>query len=493
MPKPEKVRASGASLLADGITIKRVQSLSTDTDITRDQALELANAGIVQFIEQSPVVTISIDTNEWGSTDNIALLAGRAINDDAADNWKDTRQGIGFNALNASSANAFFVDEQSMLDNYCTLAVPILEDQSSTTVARTMVIPRASITGYALNYDVGGAATENFTMQASDKMWYLNNWRDVKVFKMTKWHIGDSAAATKTYIMANKAGSYSATAQSFIHLGTALGTPKKNHANFDFDLEPVALIVNDRIYRATAGGNASPYDFHTTRAYNATVGSGGRVIMGTHGNLQAGVSTPFAREGDDVWLVYAPPKNQTWAGGTSSTDAGYALVSTAGSFGAVSKGYMTAYLFNQGGPVGQVDATAVGRALRLQTIAFDVSFTTETLDELGNANSYGVIKQTPVPVNVTVTANDSDLEIWARAQGKNVTTAKELYLQLFANRNYVRVEVYKDKTKKTKMRTITSTGMSVISESHNVAVGGIAAQEIGFTCDNLTMIGTGTD
>jgi hypothetical protein len=492
LAKPEKIRASGAALVADGVTIRRVQSLSTDTDITRDQVLELANSGIVQFIEQSPVVTVSIDTNEWGSTTNLALLAGRAINDNAVSNWQDTREGIGFNSINLSSSNAFVITEQDMLDNYCTLAVPILEDQSSTTVARTMVIPRASITGYALNYDVGGAATENFTMQATDKMWYLNNWRDVRAFKLTKWHIGSSSDAAKTYLMANRAGVFSATAQSFIHLGTPLGTPRKNFTSFDFDIEPVALVVNDRIYRATSGGNGEPYDFHTARAAVGTHGSQ-RVIMATHGNLPSGVSTPFAREGDDVWLIYAPPKNQTWAGATHSTDAGFALVSTAGSFGAASKGYVNAFLYNQGGPVGQTDATAVGRALRLQTVAWDISFSIEALDELGNFNSYGVIKQTPVPVNVTVTANDSDLEIWARAQGKNLLTAKELYLQLFNARNYVRMDVYREKTKDTKLRTITSTGMSVIGESHNVAVGGIAAQEITFTCDNFVAIGTGAE
>jgi hypothetical protein len=490
MAKPEKIRSSGAALLADGIQLKRVQSLSTDIDITRDQVLELANAGVVQFVEQSPVVTVSIDTNEFGATNNLALLAGRAINKLAASNDEDTREGYYFKDINSSSSQAFLIDEGHMLDGYTTLAVPILEDQSATTVARTMIVPRAGITGYSLNYDVGGIATENFTMQSNDKYWYLNDWRDCRVFKMTNHHVGHSSDATQEYFMADATDTWSATSQAFYFLSTPLGGSSypngATYQDYNFDIEGIALIVNDKVYTSTVAGN-DPYYFSTARI------GGGLVAMGVAG-LPSGVSTPFAQEGDDVWLVFDPPTNQTWAGVASdSSNPGYALVSTSGSYGGAGKGFITAFLYNQAGPSGQTDATAAGQTLRIQTVTFDLSFTVENLDELGTFQSYGIVKQTPVPVNVTVTANDSDLEMWGRTGEKSILTDRELMTELFSTRNYVRIDVYKEKTKLTKLRTITSTGMSVIGESHNVAVGGIAAQEFTFTCDNITIQGLGVE
>ena len=500
MAKPEKVRSSGAALLADGIQLKRVQSLSTDVDITRDQVLELANTGVVQFVETSPVVTISIDTNEWGSNDNLTLLSGKLITQTGVSNAADARTGRYFHLI--KTPNNTSVTEQDMLDNYTSLAIPILEDQSATTVARTMVVPRASITGYSLNYDVGGIATENYTLQANEKIWYLNDWRDCRLVKLTDWHIGDSATSTKTYIPEDIGGAISTTAQSFVHLGSAIGTtalPDGGEIQF-FNMESIGLIVNDRIYHSTVGGN-EPYNFYMDTAFVNVRGSQGRVTMGVDATLPTGVSTPYAVEGDDVWLIFTPDGNQTWAGDAteaSSADPGYALVSTAGSYGGAGKGFLTAYLFNLAGPAGETSTSGAGKTLRLQTIAVDLSFTSEVLDELGTFQSYGIVKQTPVPVNVTVTANDTDLEAWGRTVATSAGTgganvAKELYSELFSDRNAVFVEVFKEKTKDTLLRTITSTGMSVIGESHNVAVGGQAAQEFTFTCDNIQIVGTGNE
>ena len=386
MAKPEKVRSSGAALTVDGVQMKRVQSLSTDVDITRDQVLELANSGVVQFVEQSPVITVSVDTNEYGTVDNILLLAGKLITKTNDSNFDDERHGYYFSKI--KTPNIGQVTEQDMLDGYATLTVPILEDQSSTTVARTMVIPRAAITGYALNYDVGGIATENFTLQANDKYWYFNDWRDVRVFKLTNYHVGHSAAsgAQSAYMMEDALGSYNdGTSQAFTFLGSALGASSYNGSgdygdgtNID-NLEAVAMIINDKVFRSTAGGNG-PWTFDTYPTLN-----GGSIAMGVQGNLPSGFSTPYAVEGDDVWLVFNPETNQTWPGAaaTDSANPGYALQSTAGSYGGASKGFMTGYLFNLEGPSGEVTTAGAAKSLRIQTIAIDLSFTTDrNVDEI---------------------------------------------------------------------------------------------------------------
>lgn len=487
MSKPEYVRYSGAAVLADGVQLKRVQSLDASIDIGQDQVLELANSGIVQYIDQTPTVTVTIDTNLYGSVDNASLLGNALIDKTAVNNIQDSRTGIYSQII--KTPNNITVDEQDFLNSYCTLAIPILE--ASTTVARTMVIPRAAMTGYSLSFDVGGLATENFTLQASDKYWYLNDWRDVRVFKMTNWHIGHSADATQTYICTTS------TSQSFVHLGSALGaTARPSEVGTRFTLEPVALVVNDKVYHSTSGGNG-PWYFSTSDgiAGFVTAGSGGVVRIGLKGNLPGGVATPLAVEGDDVYLVYNPNiANQTWSGtATDSSDPGYALVSTSGSYGGVGKGYIDAYLYNTDGPADAYTATAAGRTLRLQTVSVDISLSSETLEELGTFQAYSVLRNPPVPVNVTVTANDSDLEAWARAcaTSYSLSATKELYTSLLSKANYLRVDIFLDKTKNTKLETVWIDTMTVSGDSFNVAVSGNAAQEFTFTADNISLKGYG--
>jgi len=486
MAKPEKVRYSGVAVMADGVQMKRVQSFDASVDIGQEQVLELSNSGIVQYIDQTPTVSISIDTNLYGSVDNASLLGNKLITDATDNNWEDGREG--FYSHKIETLNNLTVTEQDFLNAYVTLAVPILEE--TTAVARCMVIPRAAMTGYSLNFDVGGLATENFTLQAADKYWYLNTWKDARVFKMTNWHIGDSASATNTRIQPT------GTSQGFVHLGTAIAASSKATAELYGPGQPVALIVNDRVFRSTAGGNG-PYHFNTaaTLSGDETAGTGGIVRMGIDGNLPVGVSTPYAVEGDDVYLVYVPVR-QTWDGSNTvadSADPGYALVSTSGSYGGVGKGFIDAYLYNTDGPPLEKTSTTVGRALRLQTISIDISLSAENLDELGSFQSYGVLRNPPVPVNVTVTANDSDLEQWALACASAVggTGTYELNTELFSQANILRIDVYREKTKATKLETIIVDSMTVAGDSHNVAVGGNAAQEFTFTADNLSLFGLG--
>lgn len=504
MAKPEKIRYSGAAIMADGAQLKRVQSFDASIDIGQEQVLELANSGIVQFIDQTPNVSISIDTNLYGSTDNAALLTGKSIHKTRRSNSYMGRKGY-YNHI-MTTANGFTVTETDFLNSYCNLAIPILE--GTTSIARTMVIPRAAITGYSLNFDVGGLATENFTLQAADKYWYMNYWKDVRVLKLTDWHIASSASPTVN----NRIPHLTGTGQAFVHLGTVMGCAGRNAtggAGTGYQLSTVvALIVNDKVYRSTGlatGVGDGPYYFSTGHSITtgaSNPGSGGFIRIGKKGNLPTGVSTPYAVAGDDVWMIFQPIQSQTWDGRTpaapyGSADPGYALVSTSGSYGGVSKGFIDAFLYNTDGPSGASPAyktsTTAGRTLRLQTVSIDISLSSEALDELGTFQSYGVLRNPPVPVNVTVTANDSDIEMFARAcasaagiigSGTNI-----LSTQNFSKANQLRIDVYKDKQKQIKLETIIIDSMSVAGDSYNVAVGGNAAQEITFLADNIRLQG----
>jgi hypothetical protein len=490
MAKPEKVRYSGAAILVDGVQLKRVQNFSADSDIPQERILELANSGIVDYVDQSPTVSVTIDTNLYGCVDNAALISNMVIERAAISNYADRRRGFYSQKLATSNPSYRTVTALNMLDAYCSIAVPILE--GSTSVARAMILPRAALTGYSLNFDVGGLASENFTLSSFEKNWYFGVLGDVRLFKLTDWHIGHTVTATRTYMMNNRDGVVKGTCQAFGRLGSAIGASTYPNQTFDFDILPVALIAGNEVYRS-AYSPTSPYvkgygDFYFSTSRNMR----GVVTIATS-TWPKWASTPLCREGDDVYLVYRPQASQTWSGNAlDSADPGYALVSTAGSYGGVGKGYITAWLWNSV-TVGETTYTLAGKALRLQTVAVDVSLTSENLEELGTFQYYGVVRIPPAEVTVTVTANDSDIDMWGRLAGRDFESAVagELYTGLFNGSNQLRIEVYKDRAKNILLETITVTNMTVSGDSYSVSVGGNAAQEVTFLADNLTLTGSG--
>ena len=139
--------------------------------------------------------------------------------------------------------------------------------------------------------------------------------------------------------------------------------------------------------------------------------------------------------------------------------------------------------------------SAAGKALRLQTISIDVALGEEQLFELGTDGFYGISKNTPVPITVTVTANDSDLEYFAAMTGTAAanTEVKTLDISDFNGSNSLRLEIYQDKAQTTKLKTIEITKMYVQAENFNVSVGDNATNEMTFTTDNISITGNGVN
>src|SRR4030067_811340 len=128
MAKSEKVRFSGQAALLDGIEARRVQTLGSTTDISRDQVLELANSGVVQYIDNIPTVSITLDTNEYGSTDTVALVCDKVIqysNKAAAD---PTRTGTMDKDIQTGKKNSWTVIQTDLLNSYVDIIAAIRPD-----------------------------------------------------------------------------------------------------------------------------------------------------------------------------------------------------------------------------------------------------------------------------------------------------------------------------------------------------------------------------
>jgi hypothetical protein len=148
MAKPTKVRYSGVGVYANQFLLSRVQSLSVDTDTSEEEVRELTNPEVVEFIAQTPAVSISIETNEYGSCRNLRAITSVT----GADN------------ITVSSFDGSSVD----------ICVMVEEDN---VLKRTLVMNDCFLSSISWNFDVGGVATERFDFETDNKTWYVNDYK----------------------------------------------------------------------------------------------------------------------------------------------------------------------------------------------------------------------------------------------------------------------------------------------------------------------------
>jgi hypothetical protein len=380
-------------------------------------------------------------------------------------------------SIKNASSNASWksITEQDMLNGYCSILATLSEE--GTAAARTMLVNHAAVTGVALSYDVNGNATENYTLTSDNKTWFLNDWANVRCYKATRWNLFRSPSA------------YSARGLAFQFLSSAI--PETSSV--------VALGINGNLYRLRTGfGTTGNMSVHTASGASMNAVKYGKFVATSYAWATPGAVGGVSSAGsstDRFWIYYKAPGSRLWeASASNAAQPGYEFESTAGAIGALRRGQIKAYLYNTLTGT-KATYTAAGRALRLQTVSIDVALGEEQLLELGTEGFYGIVKQTPVPITVTVSANDSDLEYFSTlvSTAHSTTTVKTLNAADFNGYNALRIDIYKEPSQTTLLKTITCTKMQVQSEGFNVAVGGLATQELTFTTDNITVVGSGVN
>ena len=462
MSKPDRQRASGVACIIDGVVAKRVQTLGSNIELNREATEELANTGVVQYISDSPNVTIQIDTNDVGSTDTLCLLTDKMINYTAANFAAGPRVGNYAHAIRTTTSNSAsrIITEQDMLNGYCSILATF--NQEGTQAARTVWHNHCALTAANLSYDVNGNAAENYTLAADNKTWFLNSWGDTHCYKPHFFQLRATAAV----------------AASHGFLCTALTSCLPNGAKI------VALGVNNNIWRSTAGGGYGV----TGNATFTDVEAGGFLATSVAFDYPMFSTSPSST--DRVWVLWTDGTANSWESSSSATRPGWELEASAGAIGGLRRGNIKCYLWNTG-VSSKGTYTAAGKALRLQTVGIDVALGEDKLYELGTDGFYAISKQSPVPVTINVTALDSDLEYFAMLTSTGIASANVRTLNAadFNGNNSLRIEVYYDKAQTQLLKTISITKMYVQTENLNITVGENATHEMSFTADNITIQG----
>jgi hypothetical protein len=487
MAKPEKIRYSRVACLIDGIIASKVQTVGNSADTSKEKLLELTNNNVVQYIENVPNVSITIDTNDVGSMDTMRLLTGKFIRTTADSGvTKDSRYGGYYSQIKASYKNTASIlpsiTETELLNARVDVLCPITED--GTSVHRTVWFHWCALSGISWNYDVNGFTGENYSLRSDNKTWFLGRWGDVRAIVLRRDQIGTLGGVT-------------GTAQTF-YLDTASGSGTGIRSSEIAASSVLAMGFNENI--------AYRQDYTTWKFFDPTVTGVNRqkVKFTLAAKITPPFSTPFASSSiggsfanmTRVIVLLKPATAQTWDPAVSSANPGYALKSTAGSIGGKPREYITPVFWNTKGPAGGITSTAVGTTLRLQSASIDISPGADPLFQLGSKAAFSYDVQEPLPITVTLSALDSDVELFARACATSlpasVTTAgKSLNLTSLSGANNFMVRTFKESTKVTPLKGIRLYNMSVTSNKENVTVGGNQTSEFTFECSNIVCSASG--
>lgn len=333
---------------------------------------------------------------------------------------------------------ADYVDVNSFDGSAADIGVQFEEDNVLT---RTLIVNDAFLTAISWNFDVGGVATEAFTFESDNKTHYYQTSK--QAFSLM--------GRTPTQNATNGSG------QVFIPFSTAA-----EQANY--------LPIKQYIDGVSVTGGVTKY---------ASTTDGGFTVMPINW-----FDTNFTATGSRYRTIIVK------TGATSTTIEQNTSTSTIGSIG---RGRMNIYLQSGDGSITTLTTT---NFLRLQSAGVDADLAREVLNELGHFRAFDRSLTLPVAVNLSFSALSSNLEEWLKFAGGNIdATASSTDITQFVKTAKFKVEIYdKQDTDPTrvKLKTLTVSGLQIISESEGVDVGGNATQDFTARASNFILSGVGT-
>jgi len=346
-----------------------------------------------------PAVAITLDTNDWGSIDTIASLAGV---DKSGFNASAVNGNANLTVVSGTTEIAWY--HGVALSNfgastYFDLWAPVQSEADLGTandnIDQTVFMPECYVNSIEFGYSTGANATENYGAETDTKYWFLN---DGKFVSQEEWDSSGSSLTTVTLGIA--AGSETVATLSDASLAFLYFTEAGQKA---ICLERAAdgskeyFAVNDTAATATEGYYNSATNVLTTPTGMADL------------------------SGDILRVRYAA---DAYAGATGDADrvkSGYFTALADGDstrpedVGALRQGQIEIFLVDPD-VVSPGDSFEV--ALRLSSVTLTASLTREALNELGHLKPYDRPLTFPVEITTAVETTAGDLETWAKFAGK---------------------------------------------------------------------------
>lgn len=356
---------------------------------------------IIDVVDDVPSVAVSLDTNDWGSIDTIATLAG--ISKSGFDSTADD-----------SNANLTVVSGSSEIeyyhgvalanfgtDTYFDLWAPVQAEADLGTAAdnidQTLYMPDCYVNSIEFGYSTGANVTENYGAETDTKYWFLNDGRFIT---QEEWDL--------------------AGGESSVTLGIDdAATPAEEVATLS-DSSLAFLYTTDEGERAICVELASD----GSKVYYAVNDSAATADEAYYNSADNTVTLPtgYSPSASDILRIrYAANAYGTNAHGDADRyKSGYFTALSDGDstrpedVGALRQGQVEIYLVDPTSDPG----SSYEIALRLSSVTITASLTREALNELGHLKPYSRPLTFPTEITTAVETTAGDLEAWSKFAGK---------------------------------------------------------------------------
>jgi hypothetical protein len=385
------------SVIVNGYHLYRVQTLGSTTSFTSEDVFELGQQDIIDVVDDTPTVAITLETNDWGAIDTIATIAGISRTGFAT-TADDTNSNL---TVVSGSSEISYYHGVALANfgaaNQFTLWAPVQTEASlgtaTDTIDQTMFMDDCYLTSMEFGYTTGGNSTENYAGETDDKTWYLN---DGKFVSQEEW----------TFV----------GAETTVTLGLAGGTEQVvqlSDSSYGF------LYTTDDGERGinfydtgTSTWTVYAIDTDAATAAKASYNTATNVIT-----LPTGITVATD---DRLFVRYAANDYADATGNSTTQRANYFTPLVDGDtsrpedVGALRQGQVEIYLVDPSSNPG----TAYDLMLRLTSCTISATMNRETLTELGHLKPYDRPLTYPVEITTSVETTAAQLETFAKFSGK---------------------------------------------------------------------------
>lgn len=403
--KRDRILYASQSVRANGRLLYRVQTLGSNSTFTSEDVFELGHLDKVDVVDDVPAVAVTIDTNDFGGVNGMAILAG--MNPDRM-YGAPTSSGayLRTNAVCTGSGVRYYhglaLPDYTLCDGVKIWA-PVQNEASLGTsdddIQMTLYMDKVYVNSITLTYNVGATATENYAAETDNKRWLVNG---AKFITQEEWEI-----ASPTNSMALNVG-----------LATGKTIPELSDCKLAF-LSFTALGKEGVVVKLKTERDGTVYPVEAAAAAGVFGYDGTSRTLTLPTNAATLWTSPIK-----VVAVYAADAfgasgNNT--GGGTDSDVAFnkyfeAIPATLypEDVGAVRQGQIEVYLLDPDAGLTNADWDMT---LRMQTVTITATPTRTPLNELGHIRPYARPMNFPVALTTNTTTTANDLEMWAKVSG----------------------------------------------------------------------------
>jgi hypothetical protein len=468
MARRNRIIYPSNSVWANGQVLYRVQTFGSTTTFNTEDVFELGKLSIIDVVDDSPTVAVTLEANEFGSLSNLYALANLEQDDVLVHNATSVSghltvvSGLGDDAVNIAYYHGVTLSDFG-LSSVCgnssvEIWAPIQNECSigtaDTAVDQTMYLPRVFINSIEWTYTAGANATENYGGETDAKFWFVNDGKFISNEEFVYTSAGAGTHTDPNDGTTGGTGYRIPTGTSTVYLGLdqnaspaervsvrttgqlaflrfdSFGTPSVRYYNASTNGATEIPVVESAVAAATTGA----YVYHA--ATNSLIEPSDLIS-----NAEFGITE--GKEANDILIVvYAANRfarsfatlqgaTQAARGGATAPTSNMATRRDAEYFvpveidpahkpedlGAVRQGQVELYLIDKDvlGPDFNRDLEL---ALRVTSATIAADLTREPLFELSHLRPYDRALTFPIPFTVTIESTANDLIEYATLASK---------------------------------------------------------------------------